>query len=144
MMLGGDVVNSLLSQPSRSMPRPGKSNFDKGYDYMPAHYDEEEDVLVKIKQSIKDYQDENLTGLTDEERKKIDDEVKAYLESLWKKRPNGVLTDEDIASVRDLIQSLLKKYGAKAEGEEMVIAAYLGKNKNAQEYKMKNGIISRA
>jgi uncharacterized protein involved in exopolysaccharide biosynthesis len=135
-MISGDIVNSLLSPSSRSVPRPGKSNPDKSFAVSPAKDDEVEGILEQLKQAIKDYKDESLTGLTDEERKKIDDEVKAYLKELLKKRPNGVLTEEDIAAVRDFIQSLLKKYGAKDKGEDMVMAAYLGRNKNAQEYKI--------
>jgi hypothetical protein len=133
-MIGGDIANSFLTQPSRSVPRPGKSSFDKNHGFTPAKEDDE-GILEQLKQAIKDYKDENLTGLTDEERKKIDEEVKAYMDELRKERPSGVLNDEDVASVRKLLHSLLKKYGAKAEGEEMIMAAYLGRNKNALEYK---------
>jgi hypothetical protein len=140
-MIGGDIVNSLLSQPSRSVPRPGKSNLGKLKNYAPAEDEEDESVLAKLKQAIKDYQDENLTGLTDEEREKIDAEVKAFYESLKNERPPGVLKEEDIAALKDLLKSLLKKYGAKAEGEEMIIGAYLGRNKNALEYKFNQGSV---
>lgn len=57
--------------------------------------------------AIKAFADEYLTGLTDDERKAIQQEIKAYLNSL----PKGTKPNAD--ALRKYINELLKKYGFK-------------------------------
>jgi hypothetical protein len=65
-------------------------------------------VKAALKQAIKDYQDEQLTGLTDEEREKIEAEVRAYLEA----------NPGDIEGAMRLRKSLMKKYGFKGDPDQ--------------------------
>lgn len=63
--------------------------------------------------AIKNYRDEYLTGLTDEERKEIKKEIKAYLESI----PEGGKVDSK--KLNDIVMKLLKTYGFKGNMEDM-------------------------
>ena len=66
-----------------------------------------------FEQAIKDYADEYLTGLTDEEREKIQKAIKAYLDSI----PKGGKVDPN--KLNDIVADLLKQYGFKGNIEDM-------------------------
>ncbi len=72
--------------------------------------------LGKMEQAIKDYKDEYLTGLTDEEREKIKEEIQKALEEAKRKsgKEDARLTVQQLSN---LITSLLKKYGYKGDIE---------------------------
>lgn len=63
-----------------------------------------------LKKAIKDYQDEMLTGLTEEERAEIDAKVAAYRK---KCEEAGMDSKAVRSAVNDYYKSLLKEYGAK-------------------------------
>ena len=66
-----------------------------------------------FEQAIKDYADEYLTGLTDEEREKIQKAIKAYLDSI----PKGGKVDPN--KLNGIVADLLKQYGFKGNIEDM-------------------------
>lgn len=81
------------------------------YGQIPGRYEviPQKDAGNILTRAIKDYQDEYLTGLTEEERDKINEEVKAYLEE------HEIKTEQDRNKLNSFIKSLLKKYGFKGD-----------------------------
>lgn len=69
-------------------------------------------ILTK---AIKDYKDEYLTGLTDDEREKINQAVRDFLSKV--KKGEKV----DIAALNQLVASLLKQYGFKGDIDDMTL-----------------------
>ena len=65
-------------------------------------------------QAIQNYKDECMTGLTEEERKKIQQEIKAYLDAV----PEGQKVD--FAKLKDFIAKLLHEYGFKGDIDDYI------------------------
>ena len=74
---------------------------------------QKEHLSNPLTQAIKDYKDEYLTGLTDDEREQIRKEIKAYLDSI----PKGQKADPN--KLKDLVADLLKQYGFKGDIDDM-------------------------
>lgn len=83
----------------------GYGNYDSNSNYGKNN----DSINTKLKEAIKAYRDEYLTGLTDEEREEIEKLAKAYLE----KHP--IRTEGDRAAFDDYIKSLLKQFGYKGD-----------------------------
>lgn len=86
-----------------------------------------------VKDAKKDYYDEYLTGLTDDEKKEIEEKVAAYL----KNKKLDVNNKNDMDNLKDYIAGLLKQYGFKGDIEEMAdgmaFKAILDKESNPRE-----------
>lgn len=67
---------------------------------------------MSLKDAIKAYRDEKLTGLTDEEIEEIEKEARLYLQQF------PIKTDADRAAFNTFIKSLLKKFGFKGDIDE--------------------------
>ena len=67
-------------------------------------------------QAIQNYKDECMTGLTEEERKKIQQEIKAYLDAV----PEGQKVD--FAKLKDFIAKLLHEYGFKGDIDDLCMS----------------------
>lgn len=67
---------------------------------------------MSLKDAIKAYRDEKLTGLTDEEIEEIEKEARLYLQQF------PIKTDADRAAFNTFIKSLLKKFGYKGDIDE--------------------------
>lgn len=71
---------------------------------------------LSLKKAIKAYQDERLTGLTDEEREEIERRSKEYLEK------NPIKTEQDRNAFNEYVKSLLKEFGFKSNIDEFAAA----------------------
>ncbi|HHX59979.1 MAG TPA: hypothetical protein GX707_04450 [Epulopiscium sp.] len=91
-------------------------NTNVRYGQIPGRYEviPQKDTGNILTKAIKDYKDEYLTGLTDEERAKIDEEIKAYLEQ------HELKTEQDRNKLNSFIKRLLKKYGFKGDYEDFI------------------------
>lgn len=69
---------------------------------------------LSLKKAIKAYQDEIITGLTDEEKAEIERQAKEYLNK------NPLKTKQDREAFNEFIKSLIKKFGFKGDVDEMV------------------------
>ena len=85
--------------------------------------------------AIKDYKDQFLTGLTDDEREKIKQKIREYIESI----PKGQKLD--LAALNALVSSLLKQFGFKGNIDDMIQSLI---SETAQELKTESSSSSDA
>lgn len=71
---------------------------------------------LSLNKAIKAYQDERLTGLTDEEREEIERRAKEYL------KKNPIRTEQDREVYNQYVKSLLKKFGFKGDMDEYSVS----------------------
>ena len=91
-----------------------------------------------FKNAIKAYEDEYITGLTDEEREKIKEEIARY------KKENKLDSKEDYEALNKFVEGLLKRYGFKGDIEEAAMSFVNSSNAsdiNASETSGENKIV---
>jgi hypothetical protein len=86
-----------------------------------------EDNPLSLKAAIKAYYDEKLTGLTDEEKAKIEEECKAYLEA------NPIENESDVEAFNRFVESLFRKYGFKGDVRDAAAAFAAGMTGDGDE-----------
>ena len=69
-----------------------------------------------FKKAIREYEDEYITGLTEEEKEKIREQIAEY------KSKNKLETKEDYEALNKFVEGLLQRYGFKGDIEEAAMS----------------------
>lgn len=121
-----DFLGELTGLEASSEPLTRKKNPGEQAEAVEVSEDEMQKKEEKqtFSEAIKAYKDEKLSGLTDEEREKIDEELRKYVNS------EGATAE----GFQALAKSLLKKYGYKGDIEEAVagVMSELGKAEDGE------------
>ncbi|MCL2702496.1 MAG: hypothetical protein FWE91_02665 [Defluviitaleaceae bacterium] len=80
--------------------------------YVPGYKEDYNPLCMKT--AIKGWKDKLITGLNDEDKKKIDDEIKAYLDA------KPIETQSDIDAFHAFVKSLIKKFGFKGNVDDFL------------------------